>query len=139
MIFFAILGWSPAGHQTWSAGGRGSPAASGRCPKSFNSKLKFLRCPVHFHNRPHILHTSFKYRPISDRESSGNRPLYVASQEKCLGPDMGRYPAECLFTHWKVTHRCPIALNRSGPDMLQTSAGHRPARTEHRPGIGRTI
>ena len=95
--FLAILGWSPAGHQTWAAGCRGSKAASGRCPKSFNSKLKFFRCPVRFHNRPHILHTSFKYRPISDRESSGNRPLYVASEEKFLGPDMGRYPADvCL-------------------------------------------
>ena len=79
------------------AGGWGSQAASGKCPKNFNSKLKFLRCPVHVHNRPHILHTLFKYRPISGRESSGNRPVYVASEEKFFGPDMGRYPADdCL-------------------------------------------
>ena len=79
----AIFGCPPAGHQTWPAGGRGSQAASGRY-----SKLKFLRCPVHFHIRPHILHTSFKYRPISGQESSGNRPVYVASEEKFLGPDI---------------------------------------------------
>ena len=94
--FLAILGWSPAGHQTWPAGGRGYQAASGRCSKSCNSKLKFLRC--HFHNRPHILHTSFKYRPISGRELSGNRPVYVDSEEKFLGLDMGRYPADVCYT-----------------------------------------
>ena len=48
--------------------GRGAQAASGRCLQSSNSKLKFLRCPVDFHNWPHIPHTSFKYRPISGRE-----------------------------------------------------------------------
>ena len=35
------------------------PGLSGRIgelPASFNWKLKFLRCPVDFHNRPHIVH-----------------------------------------------------------------------------------
>ena len=60
-------------------------------PDGFNSKLKFLWCPVHFHNWPHILHTSFKYRSISGRKLNGNQLVYAASEEKFLGPDMGRY------------------------------------------------
>ena len=39
----------------------------------------------------------FKYRSISGQESIGNRPVYDTSEEKYLGPDIGRYSADvCL-------------------------------------------
>jgi hypothetical protein len=52
--------------------------------------MRDLRSIVLFffkYNLPHIIHTSFKYRPIFGRESSGNQPLYDTSEEKTLGPD----------------------------------------------------
>ena len=75
-MILAMLAGSSAGHQTWPVGVRGSSEATGKC-----LKLKFIWCPVDFHNQPHILHTSFRYRPISGPESSSNRPLSVTSEE----------------------------------------------------------
>ena len=98
-MILAILGGPRPDTIPWPAGGLGSQAASGRCPKSFNSKLKFLRFPVLLHNRPHNK-LSFTHRLSIIRYPAGNRAVIG----RCMQPQRR------IFWDWTWANIRPMSV-----------------------------